>query len=375
MIRTNNNSADCSGKQKITSLTETQIQTNCNHEYGEWSDCDASCNGINTYASGRMERKLLMTIPEMYGGKSCDDPIISQSCTKNNCKVDCSGNWGNWSNCNANTGTKTRTFNISIKPSNNGDICPTPETIKCQVDCSGNWSNWSDCNANTGTKTRTYETIINPLNNGVSCPEPETIKCPVNCKYEYGNWDVCDATCNGIDANVSGKMKRLLNIIPEMNGGDPCDSQMMSQMSEMYIPCSKNCPVSNCSHQYGQWKDCVATCNGSNARASGNTTRSYITTYTDPIIGGRCDPPIVSQACTKTNCTQNRNTKPNDASNIRCGINHNKTRCTNVNECCSMDGWCGKGNDYCNNNTQKGFCANAGGSSFSRKDHIQYCQK
>jgi hypothetical protein len=80
-------------------------------------------------------------IPASNGGMSCsianNTTETDSTCTKT-CPVDCSGNWGVWSDCSANTGKKYRTFNITVTPLNNGKSCPAPEITDCQVDCSGN---------------------------------------------------------------------------------------------------------------------------------------------------------------------------------------------------------------------------------------------
>jgi len=146
----------------------------------KWSDCDATCDNSNVfgYAYGKMSRELVNTIPEMIEGKACDPPILSQICSITNCKVDCYGKWGNWSDCNANTGQKTRTFDISINPLNDGTPCPMKETIQCPVDCSWNtWSDWGPCNANTGQRSKTINKTINPLNGGKICPVAQTQNC------------------------------------------------------------------------------------------------------------------------------------------------------------------------------------------------------
>ena len=95
--------------------------------------------------------------------------------------IDCSGNWSNWSDCSANTGTQSRTYTIINQHKHNGIRCPRQlfESDNCNIDCSGNWSNWSDCNANTSTQTRTYTIINQHKNNGILCPSQllESKKC------------------------------------------------------------------------------------------------------------------------------------------------------------------------------------------------------
>jgi hypothetical protein len=147
-----------------------------------------------------------------------------------------------------------------------------------------------------------YRVRTRTLNGGRTCSivdnTPETIYCPVDCSWNWGNWDNCDAICDGIYATATGRMKRLFNITPEMYGGNPCDSQ---QMSQMYQQCTKtDCKV-DCKHEYGNWGDCDATCDGINTSATGMMTRKLFNTISE-MNGGICKPPEILQPCTKTDC-------------------------------------------------------------------------
>jgi hypothetical protein len=83
------------------------------------------------------------------------------------------------------TQSRTRTY-IKIKNQLNGGSCNQEDdiytkdtrTISCPRDCSGNWSDWSACNANN-ISTRTYRIINSAKNNGVPCPSQllETKTC------------------------------------------------------------------------------------------------------------------------------------------------------------------------------------------------------
>jgi hypothetical protein len=68
-----------------------------------------------------------------------------QAISKAVCPVDCIGEWNEWSACNSQTGTRTRTFNIQGAAKDGGDECPKPETESCAVDCVYSFSGWSKC--------------------------------------------------------------------------------------------------------------------------------------------------------------------------------------------------------------------------------------
>jgi hypothetical protein len=239
--RSNNNSEDCTETEKITLETETQTQTNCVIKYDNWSECDATCNGTNPSTLGKMTRLYEIT-PETNGGKPCDPLEISQLCIKQDCKVDCSGNWGKWSDCSAKTGTQTRTFDISINPLNDGRACPIPES--------------------------------------------ETIQCPVDCKHEYNNWGLCDATCDNSDDSGYGygnMSRELVNTIPEINGGKACAPPILSQTCSI-----TNCPV-DCYGKWGNWSDCNAN--------TGQKTRMFDISI-NPLNNGIICPIPETQNCT-----------------------------------------------------------------------------
>jgi hypothetical protein len=175
---------------KISSIID------CSGNWNDWSNCNLDTNQIT--------REFNVIIKPLNGGINCPVPQIIT------CPIDCSWNWYDWSVCDPNTGQKTRTLEINetvkrtINQFKSGADCPGPETIKCPVDCSGNWNNWNDCNLNTGTKTRSFNITKPALNNGI-CPETETVTCPVDC---LGNWSTCDLNTNTRMFNIT---KQALN--------------------------------------------------------------------------------------------------------------------------------------------------------------------
>jgi hypothetical protein len=167
--------------------------------------------------------------------------------------LNCNGTWGQWSSC-SNTcggGTQQRHFQISQFPSSTGLQCPnSPETRQCQdyngcdVNCQGYYSEWSPCSNSCGKgfKTRKFNITTPPKNNGTPCPLDQTVECEelTTCKSDCvynkisGN---CSTTC-GI-----GRQPYTINVVSEgkygglacpafLTGVDDCSSN---------TTCSRDC--------------------------------------------------------------------------------------------------------------------------------------
>jgi hypothetical protein len=206
---------DVPGGTFQTVQINNNCKVNCIGDWSEWSDCNsvATCDGINTTAhiTGTRTRTYRVSRPASNGGTSCsianNTTEIDTTCRKT-CQIDCIGNWGEWSACAATCngvnataprpGTRIRTYRVIRPVSNGGAICTTANnTIEtdstcqktdCPVDCSWNSGTWSACNAITGQrtitgaigqKTRTTYTTINPLNGGRTCPVQQTENCTI----------------------------------------------------------------------------------------------------------------------------------------------------------------------------------------------------
>ena len=95
-------------------------------------------------------------------------------------KVNCEGTWI-FGECDKNTGTLKKTFNISQQPKNGGTACPVDQIIDCDVNCEGTWAE-SNCNNATLKKTRTFTRLIDKKNNGTPCPASPV---DVDCNIEF----------------------------------------------------------------------------------------------------------------------------------------------------------------------------------------------
>ena len=125
-----------------TTYVSKKQSVDCSGYLTEWSDCDAICDGINaiSYKPGKRKRTYIVTTPASNGGASC--PILpeTETCTKTNCPVNCIGEWNKWSDCDATCdginvsviGTRLRTYRV-ITPASNEGSCPVSPEIdsKC----------------------------------------------------------------------------------------------------------------------------------------------------------------------------------------------------------------------------------------------------
>ena len=131
--------------------------------------------------------------------------------------------------------------------------------------------------------------------------------CPVDCVGNWDDWDDCDATCNGINASITGKRTRTYKVTrPLSNGGQTCP--IANNTTETDSTCQiTGCPV-DCSGNWSNWSDCAFTCDGINAFITGTKRRTY-TRRTVAINRGRAclianntRETISDPTCQKTDC-------------------------------------------------------------------------
>jgi len=187
----------------------TTVEDACSGNWGNWTDCDAVCNSNSTTAIGK--QKKIYTIKKPQNDKSIKTIETEMACTKQ-CPVNCVGRYNDWGDCNAT--------------------------------CSNN-QNEAD-----GEQTSNY-TITTPASNGgLECGDNKIKSqkckkiCPVNCVGEWSNWSECvTPACNGKDPFINGKKTRTYKItIPAANGGTSCN---IADGKIETVDCRKECSVNH----------------------------------------------------------------------------------------------------------------------------------
>lgn len=186
-----------------------------------------------------------ITIPSADTSLTSSNEIVDSQCKFNTeqsipCDVDCQEAWAPWQH-NLRTGIKTRILdqNNTIFPSGNGKQCQTKQEELFNVDCIMNeWGPWSQCNTDTGTRFRNRTIKQEPKNKGKKCgPTFEQQDCAIDCVVYEEDWQpwACD-TSTGKDVRV-----RTPRVYP-LNGGKECPP--LTQEEE----CARDCQV-------GPWGD------------------------------------------------------------------------------------------------------------------------
>ena len=197
-------------------------------------------------------------MPATNGGKDCE---LGKQVDV--CPVDCESSWGAWSECDASTGTRTRSPVIttpcfsnanadgcsaaSATPGslNEGQACPAPETEKCKVDCEVSWSEWSACDAASGGKqTRQPTTVVAPLNGGAVCPTAEVRTCQIECVFSMPDWTTCDRS--------TGRQSRT-PVVTQVALNCAADSALDCECPPEEI---RDCPV-DCTFSWNSWTPAV----------------------------------------------------------------------------------------------------------------------
>ena len=233
----------------------------------EWSKCSVDCGtGI--------QNRNIVEYPRSNGA-SCPDLV--RNCNTQLCPVDCSGNWTDWSTCNKSCGTGkiSRTFKINNPVIGDGKGCEAKNgqvqqldcnTQQCPVDCSGNWTDWSTCSkpCASGIQSRTFNISTLPLYKGNECIYADkttqlqscnTQQCHIDCSSNWTDWSSCDAVCSINSGTAYGKQSRTYRVnINAQYGGQVCETV---DGAKSYKDCSyNNCRV-DCSGNLSSWSTCA----------------------------------------------------------------------------------------------------------------------
>jgi len=108
-------------------------------------------------------------------------------------KQDCVFEW-EYGTTNKSTGKRIKTYNIITNDAAGGTECLYDDgktiTEDVRVNCEGGWNNYGACSktCGPGTKTRTWNATFTPKNNGTACPSPESVSCNLgSCKTCQSN--------------------------------------------------------------------------------------------------------------------------------------------------------------------------------------------
>jgi len=250
---------------------QSPFKVNCEGNYKPW---------VPDYLEGTESREFDIQFYPKHGGSDC--PPLKE---KRKLKVDCMligapnpvlvdrHGWTYWTECNPNTGTKTRNPLVQFHPKNGGKACPGPETAPCPVDCVYTWGNWSACDKKTGTQYRDPVASITAKNGGKACPARQTQNCKIDCEVNWGNWSACDK-------KTGTRFRDPTVSIQPKNGGKACETRQ-----------TENCKI-DCE---SDWKE-YGTCE----KDTGTQTRDPNVLVT-PKNGGKACPPQETRNC-KVDC-------------------------------------------------------------------------
>jgi len=275
-------------------ITETE---NINWPNNDKCICEGTTWVDTTVCPSRTNYNILYDNFYKVQKKTTTKTIPGMTCESRQvlCPRDCSGNWNDWTVCN-NQGKKTRTFRTLFPLYNNGEICPSEETVNCPFNCVGSFDDWSECNIEKcdksnningiGTKTRKYNIKEYPKNLGDICPSNETTEC-IKENYKFctqckGEWSSLISECQNVTRcdKTSGIGVKSQSYIST----EPLDNCVLPETRK--IDCTvPNYSTCTCSYDISSNN----TCNDSNTICEGGVSKCTLNyTKTPEITGGIC---------------------------------------------------------------------------------------
>jgi hypothetical protein len=261
--------------------------------------------------------------PSIFGNEStCEyfDGLLERKvCNEQNCSVDCEGDWLDWGQCSAacGGGTRTRGYAIITRAQFGGnestcEAVDAVQTASCNehlcnatVNCTGEWGHWTQCNVTqvygvrlcgNGTRSHAYS-IVRPAANGgldSTCTAAHGAvvedpcsygPCPVDCAGSWGAWHAEDFPGSFPDSFAlghgycsqecgSGLQHRNYSVATAMAHGGREDTCEADDGYDEQQPCNMHpCPV-DCVGNWGVWHTCSREC------AGGVQDRAYMVNVT-----------------------------------------------------------------------------------------------
>jgi hypothetical protein len=268
----------------------------CSGYWEPWSECNASCN-----SNGSQTQHFRVIQNELGGSCEYRNASKTQSCSGIPCPINCSGSFGDWSDCSAscNGGNKFRTYNIDFDKQNGGLNCSYSSghidmaicgSTPCPINCLGHWNKWSECSHTcgaSGTETRDF-VIDSPEQNDGTCTLSGSSQtrscntnrpCPINCVGNWQPWSECSKEPGQHTQN------RIYNIITSAsNSGFECPHEASASETQYcpYIPAPKDCHGN-----WGEWSKCINDLGAIVDCDGGTRTRQFIVTK-PASDGGTC---------------------------------------------------------------------------------------
>lgn len=181
-IRPAHGGRGCPTSPQTQSCSTQPCPVDCNGSWEEWTTCSKPCG------RGQQSRVFTTVRAQAYGGRPCPVSPKLRDCHVTNCPVDCIGSWQDWGACSSSCdpGHRARVINIRTSSSGGGRPCPPSpqvqdcEVVPCPIDCIGSWDEWTPCSQECGggTRSRSFGISVSPSNDGVRCPSsPQERAC------------------------------------------------------------------------------------------------------------------------------------------------------------------------------------------------------